>query len=190
MQKLAIAKKIMNKHNETPRGTFNNSDTYTENIPNATYNIPQNIVEGTSEPTYNIPPVNEKPSLTTNQPPSEDAIKKSKLPDEIKKLMLENPIRQPQMNGPVLSDEVIAGATRLMGTNKKTINESQNNPQKTSVSEDLKQIIKETVREVIKEELQKTGMITENTQKTNEQLTLRVGNHLFEGKILKIKKVK
>ena len=41
----------------------------------------------------------------------------SKLPDEIKKLMIENPIVQPQMNGPVLSDDIINGAARLMNNN-------------------------------------------------------------------------
>ena len=45
---------------------------------------------------------------------SQDAVINSKLPEEIKKLMLENPIVQPQMNGPSLSNEIIEGATRLM----------------------------------------------------------------------------
>jgi hypothetical protein len=43
-----------------------------------------------------------------------DAVLNSKLPDEIKKLMIENPIVQPQMNGPTLSDELLDGAARLM----------------------------------------------------------------------------
>ena len=42
----------------------------------------------------------------------------------------------------------------------------------------------------MKEELQSAGLISENEQKTNETLSLRVGKHIFEGKVLKIKKVK
>jgi hypothetical protein len=42
---------------------------------------------------------------------------------------------------------------------------------------------------VVREELSKSGMIVENEQKTNEQLTLKVGKHLFEGRVTKIKKI-
>jgi hypothetical protein len=82
-----------------------------ENV-NATYNIPQEVMvqQQPQQPVV-------QQSVTMNQPVSEDAIKNSKLPDEIKKLMMENPIAQPQMGGPVLSDDIIEGATRLMGQN-------------------------------------------------------------------------
>ena len=48
--------------------------------------------------------------------PTVDAIKNSKLPDEIKRLMMEHPIAQPSspMGNTVLSDELIEKASRLM----------------------------------------------------------------------------
>ena len=188
MQKLALSKKIMDKHNQTPRGQASGSLPMNESI-NATYNIPQEMV--------NQQPVIQQ-SVTMNQPVSQDAIKNSKLPDEIKNLMMENPIAQPQMGGPVLSNDIIEGAARLMGQNRDytPISESKPNiPQNTTTNNsDLKQmirdVVRDTVRDVVKEELQNAGLISESIQKTNETLSLRVGKHVFEGKVLKIRKVK
>lgn len=188
MQKLALSKKIMDKHNQTPRGQATGTLPMNESI-NATYNIPQEMV--------NQQPVIQQ-SVTMNQPVSQDAIKNSKLPDEIKNLMMENPIAQPQMGGPVLSNDIIEGAARLMGQNRDytPISESKPNiPQNTTTNNsDLKQmirdVVRDTVRDVVKEELQNAGLISESIQKTNETLSLRVGKHVFEGKVLKIRKVK
>ena len=46
-------------------------------------------------------------------------------------------------------------------------------------------MIKEVVQEVLKE----NGLIVESTSKSNEVLSFRVGQHIFEGKITKIKKI-
>jgi len=193
MQKLAISKKIMDKHNETPRGSAQGTLPMNENV-NATYNIPQEMVN--QQPQVQQPVVQQ--SVTMNQPVSEDAIRNSKLPDEIKKLMMENPIAQPQMGGPVLSDDIIEGAARLMSQNggNTPVTESKPNvPQNTTTNNsDLKQmirdVVRDTVRDVVKEELQNAGLLSESSQKANETLSLRVGKHIFEGKVLKIKKVK
>jgi len=191
MQKLALSKKIMDKHNQTPRGQATGTLPMNESI-NATYNIPQEMVN--QQPQQ---PVIQQ-SVTMNQPVSQDAIKNSKLPDEIKNLMMENPIAQPQMGGPILSDDIIEGAARLMGQNRDytPIVESKPNIQQntTTNNSDLKQmirdVVRDTVRDVVKEELQNAGLISESIQKTNETLSLRVGKHVFEGKVLKIRKVK
>jgi hypothetical protein len=50
---------------------------------------------------------------------------------------------------------------------------------------DIKKIVRETVEEVLSE----NGLMVESTQKSNEIMTIKVGKHIFEGKILKIKKV-
>jgi hypothetical protein len=188
MQKLAISKKIMDKHSQTPRRQVSGNSPMNENI-TAEYNIPEEmLLQPQQQPRI-------QKSNTNTQPVSEDAIKKSKLPDEIKMLMLENPIVLPQMSEPVLSDEIIEGATRLMGTSKPQ-QPNQGQPQRQTVSEnsDLKQmirdVVRDTVRDVVKEELQRAGLLTESTQNTNETLSLRVGKHIFEGKVLKIRKVK
>lgn len=188
MQKLAISKKIMDKHNETPRGQVSGNLPMNENI-TAEYNIPEDmLMQPQPQPKIHR-------TVTNTQPVSEDAIKRSKLPDEIKALMLENPIVIPQMSEPVLSDEIIEGATRLMGTSKpKQSNQGQ--PQRQTVSEtsDLKQmirdVVRDTVRDVLKEELQNAGLLIESSQNSNETLSLRVGKHIFDGKVLKIRKVK
>lgn len=188
MQKLAISKKIMDKHNEVPRGNTQ-IPIVNENI-NAKYNIP----EGVTEQPVQQPKIQE---TINTQPISQDAVLKSKLPDEIKKLMIENPIVQPSLNGPTLSNEIIEGASRLMNNGtatQKGFSQNEYNTKPSSNSDDLKQmirdVVRDTVRDVVKEELQNAGLISESSQKTNEVLSLRVGKHIFEGKVLKIKKVK
>lgn len=190
MQKLAISKKIMDRHNDTPRGQSSASLPMTENV-NANYNIPQEMVEQPTPQNTSIP-----------QPISENAVLKSKLPDEIKRLMIENPIIQPQMTGPTLSDELVEGAARLMNINRAPQTgplQNEGNTIYTNTSSlpnnnDLKQmirdVVRDTVRDVVREELKSSGLISESSQNTNETLSLRVGKHIFEGKVLKIKKVK
>ena len=186
MQKLAISKKIMDASDKIKPGQAQSGLPMTENI-NATYNIPQDML-GESVQTQQQPKM---PQL-----PTQDRIVNSKLPDEIKKLMIEHPIEQPNFNGggPVLSDDVIEGAARLMGRNTNTAPQSQPKGQPVLENNDLKQmirdVVRDTVRDVVREELQNAGMLTEGNTNTNETLTLRVGKHIFEGKVLKIKKVK
>ena len=186
MQKLAISKKIMDASDKIKPGQAQSGLPMTENI-NATYNIPQDMI-GESVQTPQQPKM---PQL-----PTQDRIVNSKLPDEIKKLMIEHPIEQPNFNGggPVLSDDVIEGAARLMGRNTNTAPQSQPKGQPVLENNDLKQmirdVVRDTVRDVVREELQNAGMLTEGNTNTNETLTLRVGKHIFEGKVLKIKKVK
>ena len=207
MEKLAVSKKIMEKHNATPRA-HGGSLPMSENI-NASYNIPQDMIQ---QPPPQQPPQQQQitpQTLTPSEPVTENAIKNSKLPDEIKRLMLENPIVQPQTNGPVLSNDIIEGAARLMNANRSNesvVSSPQTNPS-TSVGQplnevttslpinnDLKQmirdVVRDTVRDVIREELKSSGMIIGGNQKVNETLSLRVGKHVFEGKVLKVKKVK
>ncbi len=196
MEKLAVSKKIMEKHNTTPRangGTLPMADNS-----NASYNIPQDMLQQ--------PPQQQQPNIPTpsmsNEPVTENAIKNSKLPDDIKRLMLENPITQPQSNGPALSNDIIEGAARLMKNNSTTqpnqlVNTQQPLKEVSSsipLNNDLKQmirdVVRDTVRDVVREELKSSGMVTEGNQKVNETLSLRVGKHVFEGKVLKVKKVK
>lgn len=175
MQKLAISKKIMDKHNEVPRGQQSPGLSQVNENVNASYNIPEEML------------TSEKP--VTNNTTNESAIMNSKLPDEIKKLMIENPIVQPQMSGPSLSNELIEGATRLMNSEK-----SDNNSKVLNESNDLKQmirdVVRDTVRDVVREELKSNGLISESSKNVSETLSLRVGKHIFEGKVLKIKKTK
>jgi len=179
MQKLAISKQIMDRHNDLPRNQSSESLPITENV-NASYNIPQDMVQQ--------PRVQE---TISTKPINQEAVLNSKLPDEIKKLMIENPISQPQLNGPTLSNEIVEGAARLMKTNQKTTQESiSTNTNNSELKQKKRDVVRDTVRDVIKEELKNSGLISEGEQKTNETLSLRVGKHIFEGRVLKIKKVK
>jgi hypothetical protein len=186
IQKLMISKKIMEKHNEIGRnhsqGNSLSSPMVEEYSPvKGTYNLPQDLLSESELPTNRM----------SSETPTEDRIYNSKLPDEIKRLMLEHPIQQPNMggsNGSVLSNELIEKASRLMNTNAK--GDLVQQPRKQQVSEstsngDLKKIIRETMEEVLKE----NGLLTESETKSNELFRFRVGDHIFEGKIVRVKKV-
>ena len=197
MEKLAVSKKIMEKHNSTPR-VQGGSLPMVDN-PNASYNIPQDMLQQPQQQQQQQ--TISQPSMS-NEPVTENAIKNSKLPDAIKRLMLDNPIAQPQSSVPALSNDIIEGAARLMKNNSTPQpNELVNTQQplkevssSTSLNNDLKQmirdVVRDTVRDVVREELKSSGMVTEGNQKVNETLSLRVGKHVFEGKVLKVKKVK
>jgi len=84
MQKLAMSKKIMEAQDRIPRGNATGMPSMmNETIPNATYNIPSDIMqEQQTQRPIQMPP----------QHLDENRILNSKLPEHIKKLMLENPI--------------------------------------------------------------------------------------------------
>ena len=129
MEKLALSKAIMDKADgiknsnsmngglpPTSLQQMNSPESF--NIPTAKYNIPAEFLqesEQTQQPYLsNIPRENTKPVGV----PTVDAIKNSKLPDEIKRLMMEHPIGQPQQQPTTISNDVIEKATRLMNVNK------------------------------------------------------------------------
>ena len=189
MQKLMISKKIMDKHRELPRNTNGDVGSISEqrimapdlqsfDAPNASYNIPQEFMQenvATKIPKY----VN-----------SSDRIMSSKLPDAIKQLMIEHPINQPNsMSGPTLSDELVEKAARLMGTSGQQTQENtiQRPIQKQTVSDnkEFRQMLKEVVKEVLSE----NGVIVESTSKSNDVFSFKVGKHIFEGKVTKVKKL-
>ncbi len=194
MQKLMISKQIMDKHNNIARGNAtpsqlsNSPDIQSFDLPQAKYNIPQEFLQesqSVSSPVA-VPRENTKPVGV----PSVDAIRKSKLPDEIKKLMEEHPISQPQQPTVGLSNDLIEKASRLM-------KEQSNNyvPESASVVKPKKQInedssdIKKLIKEAVEESLKKHGIIAETSEKTNEIFSFKVGKHIFEGKITKVKKI-
>jgi hypothetical protein len=195
LNKLALSKKIMDAHSKVPRGQAReniNIETPTLqefNAPESKYNIPQEFM---SESKPNIP----------QYANSKDRILSSKLPDEIKRLMIEHPIQQQNPMSPtssVLSDELVQKATRLMNNN--TANNVSHFDQKTQpIQENLKSqnlnssldknMLKDLIRETIEEVLGENGLLVESTSKANDVFQFRVGSHIFEGKVTRIKKVK
>jgi hypothetical protein len=45
------------------------------------------------------------------------------------------------------------------------------------------------IENAVNKALKENGMIAESTEKTNEVFSFRVGKHIFEGKLTKIKKI-
>lgn len=195
MQKLMISKKIMDIHNQVPRNQNQGNTLQTPELqefktPNINYNIPQDLMME-SQPTQ----------VTSNINPK-DRILSSKLPDEIKRLMIEHPIHQPNTmggGGSVLSNELVEKAARLMN-NDVANNVNPYQSKKQQVQETLKSqnttssldknMLKDIIRETIEEVLSENGLLVESTSKSNDVFQFRVGSHIFEGKVTKIKKIK
>jgi hypothetical protein len=203
MEKLALSKAIMDKADgikssnslngglpPTSLQQLNAPETF--NIPNVKYNIPSEFLGESQQ--RNQPFVSNEPRENTKPVgvPTVDAIKNSKLPDEIKRLMMEHPITQPQSQTPTISNELIEKASRLMKKNEGSyIPESAKPKQQTqsSTSGIDYNLIKKMINEAVNEALHENGLITESSEKSNEVFTFKVGKHVFEGKVTKIKKL-
>jgi hypothetical protein len=189
IKKLMVSKAIMEKHKQMPRtgdGTRVINTPMVENYdaPQATYNLPQEMIQEASVP-----------QQQSRQPMTQDRIMSSKLPDEIKQLMIEHPITQPNsMGGPTLSNDLIDKAARLMNTDPsgKQIGNPVQRQQRQVVSESTldNSSLRSMLKEVVKEVLTENGILSESTQKTNDTFSFKVGKHLFEGNVTKIKKLK
>ena len=206
MEKLALSKAIMDKADGiknsnsmngglplTSLQQMNSPESF--NIPTAKYNIPAEFLQESNAPQQpylsNIPRENTKPVGV----PTVDAIKNSKLPDEIKRLMMEHPIGQPQQPPTTMSNDLIERATRLMNVNKEGYVPESAKPKQTSVATPQQsngidyKLIKKMINEAVNEALHENGLITESSEKSNEVFSFKVGKHIFEGKVTKIKKL-
>ena len=190
IQKLMISKKIMEKHNDMGRNGIQSSGgssaPMVENYQpiQATYNLPQEFL---SEQEV-AKPINNGPMTT-------DRILGSKLPDEIKRLMMEHPIQQPTMGAATntLSNELVEKASRLMNINSKGDLLENKQPQKqqqqqSNVGVDAN-VLRDIVRETVQDVLRENGLLTESETKSNEVFKFRVGQHIFEGKLIRVKKI-
>lgn len=190
IKKLMVSKQIMDRHNEIPRSGSNGgiSNGLTESrIDNPQIYSPEPI-----QANYNIPSeYMESRPVTPATPPvvTEDRIKNSKLPDAIKDLMLKHPIKQPEHYNPTISNDVIERASRLMKENK-TITQTSNNNTSSNRPQQSNSDLKKMMKEVLEELLIEHGIISESEQKTEETFQFKVGKHLFEGRVTKIKKLK
>ena len=199
MQKLAMSNaRALMTQTDSPRRTDSSSNPMVQefNTPNVKYNIPQEFLQESpqqsSQPYLSSLPVeNTKPVGV----PTVDAIKNSKLPDEIKKLMMEHPIAQPnQSPSMTMSDELIEKSRRLMGHNEGSYIPESAKPksipsQPTQNNGIDYKLIQRMINEAVTKSLKENGLITESAEKSNEMFTFKVGKHVFEGKVTKIKKM-
>lgn len=175
MKKLVQAKKVMNK---VDSGNYEKGNV-NENIIRS---APEDLIENTNTPTMT--------SNMNRNPPSVDKIQNSKLPDAIKRAMIENPIPQISLTDTIDMD-FVKGAKRLMEQegvstkSKSTSNTSTNNIDMSSFAV----LIENTIRKVLDEKLNQI-LSAHQTSTINENLVLKVGDSIFKGKITGVNKSK
>jgi hypothetical protein len=179
MQKLVNAKKVMNK---VETGNYQQGNVNTDVL----FSNPEQVAEN-----YNMQP---NPARNVTAPPNSDRIANSKLPDAIKKAMMENPIPQISLNESIDMD-FVKGAKRLMeqeGLSSKQQPQQQTRQNQQSSNIDMNAIavlIENTVRKVMDEKLNQL-LTAQQTQSINENLVLKVGDSVFKGKITGVGKSK
>jgi DUF917 family protein len=106
---------------------------------------------------------------------------------------MENPIAQPAQQTATLSDDLIERASRLMKENKGGYVPESAKP-KTAQAQPVSntqidyKMIKKMVSQAVNEALEENGLLIESTEKSNEMFSFKVGKHIFEGRVTKIKK--
>jgi hypothetical protein len=181
MKKLVQAKKVMNKVDggDYERGHVNES---------MLLSSPEDVMNNTE---YQSNPTRPMGS------PSIDRIQNSKLPDAIKRAMIESPIQQ--MNQISLNDtldmDFIKGAKRLMEQEGVATKKQQVQPQRQQSSGGnidmgaIAVLIENTIRKVLDEKLNQI-LTAQTTSTINENLVLKVGDSIFKGKITGVNKAK
>lgn len=197
-QKLVQAKAVMDKVDGNP-SNMNNTQ--------------RSVVNESSNP--NLPPVSSNfntksindvisnnTKLSSPTPITEDKVRKSNLPDAIKKLMIDHPIPEVSF-GNQIPDTLIEGAAEQMkrfnGLNNSSEPTSQpSSPQKIKPTSKTQKLTQSSLKNLIKETLVESldnlidQRITERIVERNgldESIRLVVGNTIFEGKILTTKKI-
>lgn len=185
MYKLVQAKKVMNK---VESGNFERG------------NVNETVLRSSPEElnASNIPAPSSR-QILQNQ--SADRINQSKLPDSIKKAMIESPIQQISLNDSIDMD-MFAGAKKLMEREgmitktpktKHNLAQSVNQVNTGNLSSDLMAqltpLIENTIRKVLDEKLNQI-LNAQQTTSMNENLVLKVGDSIFKGKITGVNKSK
>jgi hypothetical protein len=159
---------------------------------------PSMLVQETQQPQPNMgQPTNQRP---VNANLSEDRIKNSRLPENIKKLMLENPIPTLDLTNELPSGFIDEVAKKMeqqsqFGAGAQQIKKPQQTQRPTTstspLNEDLKNFIKQTIVETLDEIVDsKLNQLMESNKQIDENLQIRVGDSMFIGKITDVRKAK
>tara|TARA_B100002019_G_C21207640_1_gene567599 strand:+ start:708 stop:1313 length:606 start_codon:yes stop_codon:yes gene_type:complete len=150
-------------------------------------------------------PTSTQPNMNPKANMSKESIMNSRLPDAIKKAMIETPI--PDVNPtPQLSESFVDKVSKKMNSQEYSVQNMRNTansnvnasiPTQQSTdpippigSNDLdKNTLKSTIKECIREILKEEKVLMESTN-IKENLQLRVGNKLFTGNIKSVKTIK
>ena len=182
MQRLVQAKKVLNK---VDSGNYQKG------------NIDESMINRNDDyDDYDEIPVQTPPTpnmRSVSQPMNADRIQNSKLPDAIKKAMMENPISQISLND-TLDMDFVKGAKRLMEAENAAARppQAKKSTQQVGGNIDMNAIatlIENTVRKVMDEKLNQI-LSASTTQSINENLVLKVGDSIFKGKITGVNKSK
>jgi hypothetical protein len=179
MKKLVQAKKVMNKVDggNYERGHVNESMLLSD---------PSELMESQAPQQVNTRPVGGNMNI--------DKIQNSKLPDAIKRAMIEHPIEQMQSISlnETLDMDFVKGAKRLM--EQEGVSSKKSQPKQTIVNNNIDMnaiavLIENTVRKVMDEKLNQI-LTASTTSSINENLVLKVGDSIFKGKITGVNKAK
>jgi hypothetical protein len=180
MKKLVQAKKVMNKVDggNYERGHVNESMLLSD---------PSELMESQIPQQANTRPVGANMNV--------DKIQNSKLPDAIKRAMIEHPIEQMQSISlnETLDMDFVKGAKRLM--EQEGVSPKKSQPQQRQSSggnidmNAIAVLIENTVRKVMDEKLNQI-LSASTTSSINENLVLKVGDSIFKGKITGVNKAK
>ncbi len=123
-----------------------------------------------------------------------DKITQSKLPDAIKQAMIEHPIPQISLNDSLdisiteRSKKIMEKEGLISPTKSKIIYNQKNSGYSTSLNESkLQNLIENAVRKVLDEKLNQI-LSAQQLSSINENLVLKVGDSIFQGKITAVKK--
>jgi hypothetical protein len=194
MQSLAKAKGVMNK---VDGGSYQKG------------NITPEMLNEDQEKTLPIPTMMEdQPNPNLHKAPgpiTEDKVNQSKLPDNIKKAMLENPIQQISMDAG-LDMSFVEQTKQLMGESgsrkaEQPIQQKQvqtESPQKKTVSSSelerrltpiIENIIRKSIDDILDKKLDRLLSVAES-KTINEGLAIKVGDSIFTGRLTKVKSTK
>jgi hypothetical protein len=179
MHKLVQAKKVMNK---VDGGNYQRGQ------------IDESILRSAPEDVMNNTQMQSNPSTQRHTgTPNISQIQNSKLPEAIKRAMIENPIPQISLND-TLDMDFVKGAKRLMeqegvSTKPSQSKQTTNNNGGSIDMNAIAVLIENTVRKVMDEKLNQI-LTASQTSTINENLVLKVGDSIFKGKITGVNKAK
>jgi hypothetical protein len=126
---------------------------------------------------------------------SPDKIRQSKLPDNIKKIMLEHPIERITLNDG-LDMGIVDRAKKIMEEDGSMSNLSKQqtvkingNDLEAKLAPIIENIIRKTLDEIVDKKLNQI-LTAHQTASLNENLVLKVGDSIFSGKITGVKNIK
>lgn len=177
MEKLVKAKKVMNK---VETGNFERG------------HVNETVLNSDPEE-FNVP----TPKMSNQQPTvNVNKIMESKLPDAIKKAMIENPI--PQITLKDSLDMNFVEKTKKLMEAEGVSSKSKGSQQRTSTGSNIdinqltpiiENIVRKTVTEILDTKLNQI-LTAQQTLSINENLVLKVGDSIFKGKITGVNKSK